>query len=164
MDFAQRVEELLAEAGAFLADLVAAPRGDAANQLIDEQLHSFFQAYHRLKQRTASDELSVAVLALAKSGARRLGAGGRLVPARRAARGRAVPPAGAPPPARSARGAAPRLASGLLSAARRQQREPRRRGRRHSRSRDDPRGGDTLVDGARGGEEGAPARVHAYGS
>ena len=65
--FAARVDGLLAQVGTFLGDLVQAPSGDG-HQLLDQQLHQFWHSFYELKKRSHDDELSVAVLALAKSG------------------------------------------------------------------------------------------------
>ena len=65
--FAQRVDVLLRDVGTFFGDLVEAPTSDA-HQLIDEQLQRFWQLYYELKKRREDNELTVAVLALAKSG------------------------------------------------------------------------------------------------
>jgi hypothetical protein len=72
--FAQRVDLLLSEAGGFLTELVLAPHSEdgESHRLIDEHLQSFWRGFYLIKQRHHDDVLSVAVLALAKSGAGRV--------------------------------------------------------------------------------------------
>eukprot|EP00879_Flechtneria_rotunda_P004959 GHRR01005234.1.p1 GENE.GHRR01005234.1~~GHRR01005234.1.p1 ORF type:complete len:470 (+),score=121.45 GHRR01005234.1:171-1580(+) len=62
--------ELLTEVGESLISLVEAPAPDQeeAHAAIDQQIQSFFQAYYELRKRHEQEHLSVAVLALTKSG------------------------------------------------------------------------------------------------
>ncbi len=67
-------DALLAEVGGLLADLLEAPQtedDEGARHVIDTQLQRFWQSYYDLKRRHEENTLSVAVLALTKSGAAR---------------------------------------------------------------------------------------------
>ena len=70
-EYRQGIDTVLSDVGVLLGDLVEAPRGEAneANALIDGHLQQFFKAYYELKSRHDDAALSVAVLALTKSGA-----------------------------------------------------------------------------------------------
>lgn len=68
--------QLKSEAGGLLADLGSslitlvegAPDDGEAHRAIDEQLQSFWGRFYSLKKRWNNEQLSVAVLALTKSG------------------------------------------------------------------------------------------------
>jgi hypothetical protein len=68
--------QLKGEAGSLLADLGSslitlvegAPDDGEAHRAIDEQLQSFWGRFYSLKKRWNKEQLSVAVLALTKSG------------------------------------------------------------------------------------------------
>jgi hypothetical protein len=61
--------ELLADLGSSLITLVeGAPDDGEAHRAIDEQLQSFWGKFYSLKKRWNKEQLSVAVLALTKSG------------------------------------------------------------------------------------------------
>ncbi len=59
---------LLADTGSLLTTLVAAPAADGDHQQIDIQLSRFWQLFDGLRKRHDEAQLSVAVLALTKSG------------------------------------------------------------------------------------------------
>lgn len=64
-------DALLAEVGGLLADLLEAPQtedDEGARHVIDTQLQRFWQSYYDLKRRHEENTLSVAMLALTKSG------------------------------------------------------------------------------------------------
>ncbi len=72
------IDTLLGDVGGLLADLTsqehstAASEGDdneEASRVIDVELQRFWQGYYELKRRHDENALSVAVLALTKSGA-----------------------------------------------------------------------------------------------
>lgn len=69
------IDGLLADTGAFLADLLDGHGQEDDGEhclLIDQQLQHFFTSFYQLKQRHDEGLLSVAVLALIKSGERHL--------------------------------------------------------------------------------------------
>lgn len=70
-------EQLLDSLGELLTTLLEGPSGDAddGHSLIDEHLRSFFHAYYELRTRHQQQTLSVAVLALTKSGEPPFGSG-----------------------------------------------------------------------------------------
>lgn len=64
------LEGVLVNVGKFLGELVEAPGGEDndSHLVIDQQIQHFFGGYYKLKKRHEEDALSVAVLALTKSG------------------------------------------------------------------------------------------------
>jgi hypothetical protein len=68
--YREDIDGILCDVGKLLGDLVEAPRAEVneANALIDGHLQQFFKAYYDLKSRHDDAALSVAVMALTKSG------------------------------------------------------------------------------------------------
>ena len=69
------VDTLLSDVGGLLADLLDAPQGEGdgaeshSRRVLDAEMHAFWKRFYHLKERHANNQLSVAVLALTKSGA-----------------------------------------------------------------------------------------------
>ena len=67
--FRAGINSVLDDVGVLLGELTeGSPAHEEAHVAIDEQLQHFFQSYYSLRQRHEQAQLSVAVLALTKSG------------------------------------------------------------------------------------------------